>query len=187
MKIFLDNNAYDKLLTLDINRFNVIYQKCTFYACDTINDELEAMRGKYPDKLQQIKKIVNKINILKAGYFGFCSYDNPSPKNVTGFRTYNKPKPSGCVLTYKYREYYNNILAFLDKKGAKKPKGKTNINDAHIATLSYMNDCTLITYDGVSPLGPKTKNKNSGLYQAVEYYGGTVMTFDELLACLRKS
>lgn len=187
LKIFFDNNAYDELLKLNQNDFNILLQNCILYGCDTIDDELNAMETRHPDKLQQITKIRNNIKVKRASFFGFATTDNPHPKNIGGFATYDCPDKGGMWMTYEFSEYQHKIKTFLDTYGKKKSKLRDNENDAIIAVLAKMASCCLITYDGVTNEIPRAGNKDLGLYQAVKNNGGLVMTIKELLNYLKAS
>lgn len=187
LKIFFDNNAYDELLKINQNDFDTLLQNSILYGCDTIDDELNAMKKRHPDKLQQITKIRNNIKVKRASFFAFATCENSQPKNVGGYRTYDSPNTGGMWMTYEFSEYQHKIKTFLDTYGKKKSKIKDNGNDAIIAVLAKMANCCLITYDGVTNGIPRIGSKDLGLYQAVKNSGGNVMTIDELLNHLEGS
>lgn len=185
LNIFLDNNAYDRLIELEKEEFDIITKNCKLYACDTIYDELDAMKKRHPDKLNKINQIRNELNIKKTAFFGFCRYDDLTPNDTTGFATYEYSDKEGMTINYNTAVYEQNIKDFLDEFGRKKRKNKTNYNDAIISAIAKHKDCILITYDGIGKDNfPKTKNKELGLYQAVKENGGNVMTFEELITQL---
>ena len=181
LKIFLDNNIFDKLIELPIKELNVLKQKCVMYTCDTILKELNEFREKEAEKRPKIDILLEGIQIVKTAFFGFCTYNNPHPENIGGFATGNALSPGGTFYSTKEHIYRQKIKAFLDKFGKKKPRGKTNENDVKIATLAYAWGATLITQDGVTKDFPNVKNGKKGLYQAVKENQQKVMNINELL------
>lgn len=191
IKIFLDSNAYNKLIQLDISFLKNIEQKCTIYYCDTIEFELSNMKTT-PEKKELLNKILEqrqRIDSKSQAFFAFCSYDNIQPENGTGFRTYDNSDKIGGIYTYCDAEYKEKIEQYLNVYGRKKKANHDNKNDAKIALMAKKNNCILITYDGVNVNTevPRSEKKDLGLYQAInQYYKGKAMTFNEFHEHLQK-
>lgn len=184
-KVFLDNNAYDKLLELDNDEFQFISENCSFCGCDTIDDELSAMKVKNPEKLHKIEDIRRNMKIVRIAKFGFLDYDTHTiPKNICGFASYDNNK-EGIFMSYELGLYQKSITNFLDSYGKKKSKNKDNRNDSIIALLAHASNAILITYDGIRDNIPKKGNKNLGLYQAVKQNKGNVMVLSELIEYIK--
>ena len=183
IKVFFDTNIYDELIKLSTTEWELIKEHCEICTCDVVKKELDDISEKKLEKKNSIQQLQNNTKFKNLKFFGFCTYNNPNPNNLTGLKSYQNPSKEGKCFIYNDGKYYSKVKNNLDY-GKKKPKGKDNNNDAFIATIANKEKCIVVTHDGVYNNVPQTDSKKFGLYQAINTNGAQVMTLIELLEYL---